>query len=382
VDGHEAAGVTGGPGRPVAGFRVVGDDVGAAPTNPFHLHFSDGFAAWLAGRHAALAFTTYTAGKVVLVGPGDGGGLVVAERSFGMAMPLLPTATGFHLGTEHMVWRFENALPAGGRLDGWDRIYLPRTAHVSGGVDIHDLALAADGALVAAVTLYNCLATLDARGSFNPIWRPAFVDRIVAEDRCHLNGFCLEDGVPAYVTLTAATNEAGGWRRQRADGGQVVGVRDDRVVASGLAMPHSPRLHRGGLWVVEAGTGWLLRIDPRDGVVARVAWCPGFVRGLRFSGDYALVGLSKPRDRTFAGLPLDGELARRGVEPACGVCVVDLRSGTIAHRMEITGFVEEIYDVALLAGAHAPLLVGTRGEEIARYVFLGPDGSARRQSEL
>src|SRR5690606_41884329 len=44
-------------------------------------------------------------------------------------------------------------------------------------------------------------------------------------------------------------------------------------------------------------------------------------------GRAALVGLSKPRDKTFRGLPLDRRLADAGEEPRCGLRVIDLESG-------------------------------------------------------
>ncbi|MEX1154693.1 TIGR03032 family protein, partial [Parvibaculum sp.] len=249
--------------------------------------------------------------------------------------------------------------------------------HVTGGVDIHDLAIDRKGRLLAVVTGYNCVASLDMRGSFNPLWRPPFIDRIVGEDRCHLNGFCLDAGVPAYATVIAATNTLGGWRPHRADGGQVIDMRTGKAVAQGLAMPHSPRLYRGKLWLLEAGTGWFGWIDVATGAFNRVTWCPGFVRGLRFIGDYAIVGLSKPRNKVFEGLPLEDELKTRGREPVCGIYAINLASGEIEHTISITGSVEELYDVAFLPGARAPLLVGLQGEEARKFVFLGPDSSGK-----
>ena len=47
-----------------------------------------------------------------------------------------------------------------------------------------------------------------------------------------------------------------------------------------------------------------------------MAFCPGYLRGLSFHGDYALVGLSKQREnRTFSGLALDDNLASAQAEP-------------------------------------------------------------------
>ena len=359
------------------GNLTAGDGVGAEVANPVHATLSSGLAGWLAAHGVSLGFTTYTVGKVVLIGPGHGGGVAMSERSFGSAMALRATTTGLYLSTHHQVWRFENGLDPGQRFDGWDRLYMPRSSFVTGAVDIHDIQIDGAGRLLVAVTLYNCLAELDGRGSFSPVWRPAFIDAIVNQDRCHLNGFCLEDGAPAYATLVGPSNQEGGWRALRAAGGQVIDVRTDRVVADGLSMPHTPRLHRGRLYVLEAGSGWFGWIDRASGQFERLTWCPGFLRGLSFHGDFAVIGLSKPRNRAFAGLPLDGELKRRGVEAGCAVYVIDLRDGAVRHTLTITGSVEEIYDTAVLPGTGQPLLVGIEGEEIGRYIAIGPDRSQR-----
>lgn len=355
----------------------VGDTPAGDVVDPFHLHFTGAFRDWLARAGVSIALTTYQGAKLILIGPGLSGGTVVAERQFERCMALAVEADrALWVATHHQVWRLENGLEPGRQLNGWDRIYLPRSAHVTGGVDVHDLAFGRDGALLAAITGYNCIARIGGvRGSFAPIWRPPFVSGIVGEDRCHLNGFCVEDGRPAFATVVGRSDAADGWRAHRADGGLVMDVRSDRVVAEGLAMPHTPRLHKGSLWILEAGSGWFGRVDPATGAFERLLWRPGFLRGLRFFGDCALICSSQPRDRAFTGLPLEDELRRRGVEPRCAVDVVDLRSLTVLHSLEIGGSVGEIFDAAVLEGCRQPLLYGVAGDEIRRVVVLGPDSS-------
>ena len=85
-------------------------------------------------------------------------------------------------------------------------------------------------------------------------------------------------------------------------------------------------------------------------------------------------------DREFALEALDihqrdAELGRRGRDPECAVYLVRLADGEVCHALRITGSVAEIYDTAVLAGTRQPLLVGLEGEEISRYVAIGPDRS-------
>ena len=63
---------------------------------------------------------------------------------------------------------------------GYDRLYVPQAGHTTGDLDVHDIAVDADGRLVFVVTRFNCLATLSERDSFTPLWRPPFVDKLGA----------------------------------------------------------------------------------------------------------------------------------------------------------------------------------------------------------
>ena len=45
-------------------------------------------------------------------------------------------------------------------------------------------------------TLFGCLATISDRHSFVPLYRPPFVSKLAAEDRCHLNGLAMKTAAP------------------------------------------------------------------------------------------------------------------------------------------------------------------------------------------
>jgi uncharacterized protein (TIGR03032 family) len=276
--------------------------------------------------------------------------------------------------TLYQLWRLENALPPGtASSDGFDRVYVPQAAYTTGDVDVHDLAVDGDGRVVFANTLFSCLATTSETHSFTPLWRPPFVSRLAAEDRCHLNGLAMRDGRPSYVTCVSQSDVADGWRDRRRDGGVVVDVAADAVVAAGLSMPHSPRWYRDRLWLLAAGTGHFGHLDLASGRFEPVAFCPGYLRGLAFVGDFAVVGASKLREnRTFRGLELDANLKARDAEPRCGLYVIDLRTGDLVHFIRIEGIVAELYDVAILPGVRRPKAVGLVSDEIRRTISLPP----------
>jgi uncharacterized protein (TIGR03032 family) len=329
-------------------------------------------AAWLAEQRVGLAFTTYQTGKLFLMGHTPQGGLAVAERTFNRAMGLWADGQTLWLSTLYQVWRFENLLVPGELYQGHDRLYVPKVANTTGDLDIHDIAIDQDGCPVFVATKFGCLATLAVRSSFTPLWRPAFLSKLAAEDRCHLNGLALAEGRPRYVTAVSQSDVVDGWRDRRSDGGVVLEVPDSRVLASGLSMPHSPRLYRGRLWLHNSGAGQFGSIDPAGGPFEPLTFCPGYLRGLAFVGDYAVVGLSQPRhDKTFGGLPLDAELAKRDADARCGLLIIDLRSGDVAHWVRVEGMVRELYDVAVLPGVARPMALGFKSDEIQRLIAIG-----------
>ena len=69
-------------------------------------------------------------------------------------------------------------------------------------------------------TLFSCLATVSATASFRALWRPPFVSRLAAEDRCHLNGVALEDGRAALRDGRGAQST---WRTAGASGAATAG---------------------------------------------------------------------------------------------------------------------------------------------------------------
>jgi uncharacterized protein (TIGR03032 family) len=333
------------------------------------------FPEWLAERRVSLAFTTYQAGKLFLIGLQSNGRLSLFERTFNRCMGLAATDQTLWMSSLYQLWRFENALPSGEQHNGYDRLYVPRTGYTTGDIDIHDIGLAADGRPVFVNTLFSCLAAPSESHSFRPLWRPPFISRLAAEDRCHLNGLAMGDGRPRYVTAVAETDVADGWREKRADGGVLIDVTAGAVAVRGLSMPHSPRLRAETVWLLNSGAGYFGRCDLPDGRFEPLAFCPGYLRGLALVDGFAVVGLSRTREnRTFSGLALDDNLKRHKVEPRTALFVIDLKSGDVVHWLEMRGLVEELYDVAVLPGVRRPMAVGFKTDEIRRVLTVENGG--------
>jgi uncharacterized protein (TIGR03032 family) len=181
------------------------------------------------------------------------------------------------------------------------------------------------------------------------------------------------DGRPRYATALGATDEAAGWRANKARGGILMDVTSGAVITRGLSMPHSPRWCAGRLWVCESGAGTLGTIDPNTGKYEPIAEVPGFTRGLDFAGNLAFVGLSQVRESAvFSGIPITERLAEN--ERTCGVCAIDLRSGQVVGLLRFETAVQEVFAVTVLPGRRYPDLIND-DEKLLENSFMVPDAA-------
>jgi uncharacterized protein (TIGR03032 family) len=332
------------------------------------------FGAWLARNRCSLAFTSYQSGQLFLVGRLPEGRISFHQQNYVRAMGLHASSQRLYLGSLFQIWRLENVLgPQERANEHFDRLYVPRNAQTTGDVDVHELGVDRAGRVIFVNTKFSCLATMSPVYGFRPVWKPPFISRLAAEDRCHLNGLAMRDGLPAYVTAVSRSDVLGGWRDRRHEGGVLIEVATDRIVTDQLSMPHSPRVAEDGIWLLDSGRGMLARVDSQTGAKEDIAFCPGFLRGLSLHGGYAVVTVSKPRGGAFAGLALQDELARRDGEPWCGICIVDRRSGDVVEWIRFDGPIRELFDVAIIPDAACPMAVGIGSPDIESLVSFDPE---------
>lgn len=338
---------------------------------------SKSFGSWLEQHDCSLGLTTYQAQLLFLIGRNPDGSPRIQAKTVSQCQGLWTDGQSLLVSGSIAMWRFENALADHEESEtGGDRLFMPREARITGKTDVHDIAMGDLGQFggpdgqgpIFVSTAFNCLATFSAVDNARPLWRPSFISEQVEEDRCHLNGLAMDGDRAAYVTAVSQTNVQDVWRDHRRDGGVVLDVASSEPVATGLSMPHSPRLYDGKLWVLNSGMGELTIVDPVDGRVTPVAFCPGYARGLSFIGRYAVIGLSRPRNnRNFEGLMLDERLKATNIEPRSGLIIVDIDSGKMVEWLLFEHTVDELYDVAIMPGARQPELIGfDEGDEIGR----------------
>lgn len=337
---------------------------------------------WLRQSGISLALTTYQTNRLFLLGVTPNGQLSGFERIFDRPMGLHVSDNGTRLtmATRYQIRELIDALDDGETYEGYDRVYIPRRAYTTGALDAHDLHCTPDGTIQFVNTRFSCLAEPSDTHSFRPVWTPPFISKVSPEDRCHLNGLAVEDGQPRYATAVSRSDVAAGWRGGRRNGsGIVIDIDTGDVIAEGLTMPHSPRLHNGTLYLINAGTGDLGRIDRSTGTFEPIAFLPGFGRGLAFHENIAIVGLSLPRgDKVFQDLPLGDRLEQKHADPRCGLWMVDLETGATAHWLEFTAIVEELYDVQVLPNTVRPMALGFKTDEIRRFITVEHADRAER----
>ncbi len=221
------------------------------------------------------------------------GRLDFAFHSFEQVMGVAASPHRIAIGTRRQIWFLNSAHELAAQVQPrgkYDACFLTRTSNVTGEIHGHELAWG-DDELWVVNTLFSCLCTLHAQFSFVPRWRPPFISALAAEDRCHLNGVAMENGRPRFVTALAESDVPAGWRPNKAASGCLIDVPSGAIVASGFAMPHSPRRHEDKLYLLDSGKGQVVCVESDSGRIDTVAELPGYTRGLAFFGPLAFVGL-------------------------------------------------------------------------------------------
>jgi uncharacterized protein (TIGR03032 family) len=328
---------------------------------------SDGFSLWLKQQKVSFAFSSYDAGCIYLIGSSDDNlivNFINLQRAMGIAY-----ANGklWVAGFQH-VFRFENHLANGEISNGYDAVFLPRAQYLTGNLDIHELGLDTEGNPIFAATKYSCLAGLSETKSFKHIWSPDFISKIVPEDRCHLNGVGFHNGKPRLVSYIGPSDLIGGWRIHRENGGVIQDLETGRKF-NNLSMPHSPRLHSDGfIYALDSGKGHLRYYGDFPGASEIVCLCPGFLRGLSFHNDFALVTVSLPRDGVFNNLKLQDNIESRKGEAWCAVLVIDLVKCCIVHWLRFEGPTRELFDCTFLDGIQSPAAIAPSDPMIANRI--------------
>ena len=240
--------------------------------------------------------------------------------------------------------------PADPRVDS---CFIARSSHFTGMINLHDIDWGNEGLWVVN-SAFSCLCTLDPDYSFVPRWKPHFISDLVPEDRCHLNGMTLRDGIPAFVTTFSTNNEAKLWRERSKYCGTLMSVEDNEILLDGLIMPHSPRWHQDKIIFCNSGLGLVCSYNQKNSNMEVIAELQGFTRGIDFYGSIAFVGLSRVRQGNVLSAP---PLVDRYTETYSGIWLVNLNDSSIIGFIKFTGNVDQIYDIAVIPDCSFPEII-------------------------
>src|SRR5271157_900167 len=174
-------------------------ETSAAP--PLRSVYTTNFPALLDQLGISLLVTTYQAGKLVVL-RADQDHVNTHFRNFSKPMGLAVTSDRLAVGTLLEIWEFHNVpavIPKLEPIGRHDACYLPRSSHVTGDVQIHEMAWVGDE-LWFVNTRFSCLCTRSTIHNFVPRWWPPFVSALAQSDQ------------PA------------GWRANKKDGGILMDV--------------------------------------------------------------------------------------------------------------------------------------------------------------
>ncbi len=328
---------------------------------PFSCTYTPQLPELLLQLNCTIAISTYQAGKIIFLSPKDKNTLIQLPRTFSKPMGVAEDTNKDKLAIacKDEVIVFSNskdlAINYPNSPNKYDSIYMPRLTYHTGNLDIHDLNFGKDENLYAVNTLFSCIIKLDDDYNFTPYWKPSFIDELVSEDRCHLNGMAMRNGIPKYATAFNEGNSFQSWRNNITKTGVVIDMETNKIIAKDLAMPHSPRIFNNELYVLLSAKGELIKINTETGTYEVVVKVDGFVRGMSLYKDYLFIGLSKLRKNSSTFAKLDfAEKANQA-----GIIVVHLPSASVIGKISYLSSLDEIYDVHIIPNKIRPNILNT-----------------------
>lgn len=345
----------------------------SAPLQPFACSYTPQLPELLQRLNCSLAITTYQAGKLLFISPFNDNKLSMLPRTFQKPMGFEISGDRLALASRDQVIVFENSRELAryypNKPNTYDSLFVPRVTFYTGQVDMHDIAIGKEG-IWAINTSFSSLCLVNGNYNFIPKWQPPFITDLVPQDRCHLNGLVMEQDRPKYVTMLGDTNTPQGWRNQIVDGGILMDVDSNEIILDKLAMPHSPMIYKGDLYLLLSATGEVIRVNIPEKKYEVVRRLEGFCRGMDVYKDYMFIGMSKLRKNssTFAKLSF--------AEKAdwAGIIVLHLPTKAYVGQIRYQATVDEIYGLKVIPNTTRPNILNTENP-IYRYSLAIPGGT-------
>jgi uncharacterized protein (TIGR03032 family) len=347
---------------------------------PFSARFSSQVPELLNKLNCSIALSTYQAGKIVFISPSqDNERLMTLPRAFRKPMGISISGNKMVISLYDEIIQFQNskelAVHYPNKQNTYDSLWLPRATYYTGLVDMHDVNFGDDG-IYAVNTSFSCICKVDGEYNFTPYWQPHFIDKIMPGDACHLNGMVVLNGKPKYVTALGKTAVPQGWREHIVDGGILMDVERNEIILEGLAMPHSPKMYNGELYMLMSASGDFIKVNTEKKSYETIKKFDGFCRGLTFYKDFAFIGFSKLRKNssTFAKLSFSDKANFAGIK------IIHMPTNAQVGEIIYETSVDEIYEVAILEDSIRPNILNTT-DDIHKYSLAIPSSTFWAQKE-
>ena len=341
---------------------------------PLKMNIPDSFGEWLSNQaNCSIGFCTDRQSRFVLLGTNQDKKVTVVERNMDGSSSLLVNEPNIFLATTYQIWNFQNAMNEveANDTNEFDSLYIPRKSYVTGNISTTDIHQLENGALVFVNPLFSCLAGVSDTHSFVPLWKPTFVSKLVAENRCFLSGLASNQGKLSYVTAFSTSDENQGWK-ENLNQGVVIDLASNENISTELSLPQSPRFYQNKLWLLNSGTGEFGYINLSNGAFEVVTFLPGYLKGLSFIGDYAVIGSSLiQKDDIFSNLEIFNKFSDNS-QQVNGLFVVNLKTGVVETQLSINETPCFVTDVATLQHSKAPMALGFFGNDIKRAITIAP----------
>ena len=350
---------------------------------PFSCKYTPQFPQLLQHLNCSIAISTYQAGKVIFISAKDKETLIQLPRNFDKAMGIAENTKKDKLAIackdEIIVFRNSSELAESypNAPNKYDSLYVPRNTLHTGEIDIHDLSYGINEEIYAVNTLFSTIVKVDENYNFIPYWKPPFIDKISAEDRCHLNGMAMKNGKPKYITAFNNGNKPRSWKENITESGIIMDVEKNKIILNNLPMPHTPRIINNELYLLLSATGELIKICTNTGTYEVIIQINGFVRGMSQCEDYLFIGLSKLRKQssTFGKIPYLHNADESGI------VALHLPSKKIIGKVTYLSSVEEIYDIHILENKIRPNILNTLSNEYKNGIMTPKTTYWKKNSE-
>lgn len=288
---------------------------------------SEGFAGWLHDNRLGLVFSEKESGTLYFVGTSGRGEQIALTK---IALPGCSAiwSDGQRLWlatTEHIYGFIKTDKGEGSLFKQFMRV-------ITGPVDIRDMVLDAAGRPIFVAVNGDCLATISYTSEYKKLWQTPRTLLTTVGDGYYVSGMAHDGRRIRYLTYCRNRDARNIYTTSEDNAGFVYDIVEDRVMADGLQLPHSPRYYQNRVWLINGCLSELGVIENKSGNFLVNFSCQGIQTGVSFHGKFALVGISS----AVSGDPAAKTVKNNTGSSSYGLVLLDTKTARIVHWLRLT----------------------------------------------